>query len=197
MSHPPLRKMSRNTPKNSSFLLKLFFPCGIFSLDAAMSDFQALYHKYAQDLFRFALYLTGNRAEAEDIVSETFVRAWTAPGQIRQPTVKAYLLTIARNCYRQGLRRSTKLSSLSGDEESFADPRQSPHTSAEQSAEVASVMNDLQRLPEQDRSALLMAAVEEMSYEQIALTLGLSLGAVKTKIHRARLKLEQARQSRS
>jgi RNA polymerase sigma-70 factor (ECF subfamily) len=114
-------------------------------------------------------------------------RAWPNPS----------LLTIARNCYRQGLRRSTKLSSLSGDEESFADPRQSPHTSAEQSAEVASVMNDLQRLPEQDRSALLMAAVEEMSYEQIALTLGLSLGAVKTKIHRARLKLEQARQSRS
>jgi RNA polymerase sigma factor (sigma-70 family) len=162
-----------------------------------MSDFQALYQKYAQDLFRFALYLTGNRAEAEDIVSETFVRAWTAPGQIRQPTVKAYLLTIARNCYRQGLRRSTRMSSLSGDEERFADPRQAPHDSAEQRAEVASVMNDLQQLPELDRSALLMAAVEEMPYEQIALTLGLSLGAVKTKIHRARLKLEQARQSRS
>jgi DNA-directed RNA polymerase specialized sigma24 family protein len=42
-----------------------------------------------------------------------------------------------------------------------------------------------------------MSAVEEMSYDQIAVTLGLSLGAVKTKIHRARLKLEQARQSRS
>jgi DNA-directed RNA polymerase specialized sigma24 family protein len=42
-----------------------------------------------------------------------------------------------------------------------------------------------------------MSAVEEMSYEQIAAALGLSLGAVKTKIHRARLKLEQARQMRS
>ena len=162
-----------------------------------MSDFQALYQKYAQDLFRFALYLTGDRAEAEDIVSETFVRAWTAPGQIRQPTVKAYLLVIARNCYRQGLRRSGRLSSLSGEGQDFADPRQAPYDSAEQRAELASVMEDLQRLPELDRTALLMAAVEEMPYEQIALTLGLSLGAVKTKIHRARLKLEQARQSRS
>jgi RNA polymerase sigma-70 factor (ECF subfamily) len=161
-----------------------------------MSDFQALYQKYAHDLFRFALYLTGNRAEAEDIVSETFVRAWTAPGQIRQPTVKGYLLVIARNCYRQGLRRSGRLSSLSGEEQDFADPRQAPHESAEQRAELASVMEDLQRLPEIDRTALLMSAVEEMPYEQIALTLGLSLGAVKTKIHRARLKLEQARQSR-
>jgi RNA polymerase sigma factor (sigma-70 family) len=161
-----------------------------------MSDFQALYQKYAHDLFRFALYLTGNRAEAEDIVSETFVRAWTAPGQIRQPTVKAYLLVIARNCYRQGLRRSGRLSSLSGAEQDLADPRQAPHESAEQRAELASVMEDLQRLPEIDRTALLMSAVEEMPYGQIALTLGLSLGAVKTKIHRARLKLEQARQSR-
>lgn len=162
-----------------------------------MSDFQALYQKYAQDLFRFALYLTGNRAEAEDIVSETFVRAWTAPGQIRQPTVKAYLLVIARNCYRQGLRRSGRLSSLSGEERDFADPRPAPHESAEQRAELASVIEDLQRLPEIDRTALLMSAVEEMPYEQIALTLGLSLGAVKTKIHRARLRLEQARQARS
>ncbi len=162
-----------------------------------MTDFQALYQKYAQDIFRFALYLTGNRAEAEDIVSETFVRAWTAPGQIRQLTVKAYLLVIARNCYLQGLRRSGKLSSLSGQEQDFADPRQAPHDSAEQRAELGRVMVDLQRLPEIDRTALLMSAVEEMPYEQIAVTLGLSLGAVKTKIHRARLKLEQARQSRS
>ena len=159
-----------------------------------MSDFQALYQKYAKDLFRFALYLSGNRAEAEDIVSETFVRAWTAPGQIRQPTVKAYLLVIARNCYRQGLRHRGRLSSL---EQDFADPRQAPHASAEQRAELSSVMKDLQRLPEVDRTALLMSAVEEMPYEQIAVTLGLSLGAVKTRIHRARLKLEQARQSRS
>ncbi|MGA7291165.1 MAG: RNA polymerase sigma factor [Terriglobales bacterium] len=159
-----------------------------------MTDFQALYQKYAQDLFRFALYLTGNHAEAEDIVSETFVRAWTAPGEIRQPTVKAYLLVTARNCYRQGFRRRRRILSL---EQDFADPRQAPQDSAEQRAELASVMEDLQRLPEVDRTALLMSAVEEMSYEQIASTLGLSLGAVKTKIHRARLKLEQARQKRS
>jgi len=159
-----------------------------------MTDFQALYQKYAQDVFRFALYLTGNRAEAEDIASETFVRAWTAPGEIRQVTVKAYLLVIARNCHRQGLRRSGRHTPLEKD---FEDPRQAPQDSAEQRAELAKVMEDLQQLPELDRAALLMSAVEEMPYEQIAAALGLSLGAVKTKIHRARLKLEQARQLRS
>ena len=158
-----------------------------------MTDFEALYQKYSQDVFRFALFLSGNRADAEDIASETFVRAWNAPGGIRQPTVKAYLLVIARNCYLHVLRRSGRHSPL---EQDFADPRQALHDTAEQRAELEQVMRDLQKLPEVDRTALLLSAAEEMSYEQIAETLALSLGAVKTKIHRARLRLEQARNDR-
>lgn len=158
-----------------------------------MTEFQALYQKYAHDIFRFALFLSGNRADAEDIASETFVRAWIAPGEIRQPTVKAYLLAIARNCYLQGLRRSGRNAPLDQD---FADPRQALHDSTEQRAELAQVMRDLQQLTEIDRTALLLSAAEGMSYEQIGETLGLSLGAVKTKIHRARLKLEQSREMR-
>lgn len=161
-----------------------------------MTEFEALYQKYAQDVFRFAYYLSGNRADAEDLASETFVRAWNAPGGIRQSTVKAYLLVIARNCYLQGLRRSGRHSPLDEDFADPVDPRQTPHESAERRAELAQVMRDLQQLPEVDRAALLLSAAEEMSYEQIAETLGLSLGAVKTKIHRARLKLEQARRLR-
>lgn len=53
-------------------------------------------------------------------------------------------------------------------------------------------MANLQKLPEQDRAALLMYAEEEMSYQEIADTLGLTLPAVKVKIHRARLKLLEA-----
>jgi RNA polymerase sigma-70 factor (ECF subfamily) len=158
-----------------------------------MTDFEALYEKYARDVFRFALFLSGNRADAEDIASETFVRAWNAPGEIRQATVKAYLLVIARNCYLQSLRRTGRQAPLEGD---FADPRQAPHDSAEQRAELQQVMHDLQQLPEVDRTALLLSAAEDMSYEQIAETLGLSLGSVKTKIHRGRLRLEQARSQR-
>ena len=159
-----------------------------------MTEFEALYQKYAQDVFRFAHFLSGNRADAEDIASETFVRAWSAPGGIRQTTVKAFLLVIARNCYLQGLRRSGRHSPIVQD---FADPRQAPHASAEQRVELERVMRDLQQLPEVDRTALLMSAAEGMSYEQIGETLGLSLGAVKTKIHRARLRLEQARKERA
>src|ERR1700674_1597160 len=64
-----------------------------------MTDFSALYKKYAPDVFRFALYLSGDRSQAEDLTSETFVRAWTSPEAIEVATVKAYLFTIARNLF--------------------------------------------------------------------------------------------------
>ncbi|MGH2524381.1 MAG: sigma factor [Anaerolineales bacterium] len=50
-----------------------------------------LYERYAQDVYRFALYLCGDPVYAEDIAAETFVRAWVTPGEIRAGTVKAYL----------------------------------------------------------------------------------------------------------
>ena len=61
-----------------------------------MTDFSALYKKYAPDVFGFALYLSGERGEAEDITSETFVRVWTSPEPIEMATVRGYLFTIAR-----------------------------------------------------------------------------------------------------
>jgi len=73
-----------------------------------MIDFSALYRKYAPDVYRFALYLSSERAEAEDLTSETFVRAWTSPEPIEMATVKGYLFTIARNLFLQGLRKKSR-----------------------------------------------------------------------------------------
>ena len=64
-----------------------------------MLNFQDLYETYASDVYRFAYWLTGDRPEAEDITSETFIRAWVNRTTIRTETLKAYLLTIARNAY--------------------------------------------------------------------------------------------------
>ena len=62
-----------------------------------VTNFHELYQKYAQDIYRFAYWLCGNAQDAEDITSETFVRALTASGEIKSETVKGYLLTIAKN----------------------------------------------------------------------------------------------------
>ena len=151
-----------------------------------MTDFSSLYKKYAPDVYRFALYLSGERGEAEDITSETFVRAWTAPGPIEMVTVKGYLFTIARNLFLQGLRKKSRHVALNED---LRDPQASPYRQAEQKEKLDSVLTELQKLPEESRSALLMRAVDGMAYEEIARALGISLAAVKVKIHRARLAL--------
>ena len=151
-----------------------------------MSDFHELYTKYAPDVFRLALYLCGNRAEAEDITSETFVRVWTSPERIEAATVKGYLFTIARNLFLQELRKKSRQIEL---DEQLRDPRASPYAQAEQKAELDTVLAGLQKLPEIDRAALLMRASQGMRYEEIAQALRISLASAKVKIHRARLTL--------
>src|SRR5262245_7544643 len=69
-----------------------------------MDPFRELYERYHTDVYRFALFLTGDHHSAEDLAADTFVRAWTARDRIRQDSVRAYLLTIARNLYRDELR---------------------------------------------------------------------------------------------
>ena len=61
-----------------------------------MDEFTSLYDRHYQDVYRFALFLSGDPTRAEDLASDTFVRAWLARDRIRQPTVRAYLLTITR-----------------------------------------------------------------------------------------------------
>ena len=62
-------------------------------------NIETLYQSYSRDVFRFALYLSGNWEDAEDITAETFVRAWVAEDSIRLATVKGYLFAIARNLF--------------------------------------------------------------------------------------------------
>ena len=157
-----------------------------------MTDIENLYRRYARDVRRFALYLCGDAVMADEITSDTFVRAWMAAGRIRQPTVKSYLFTIARNAYTDLLRRAARHSQL---DKNMPDTRISAQTQMEQTAEVRAVLAALQQLPEMDRTVLLMRALDGMPYEEIAETLGITVVTAKVKVHRARLKLMQTRQA--
>jgi len=151
-----------------------------------MTDLAALYTRYAADVLRFVLYLSGNREDAADITSETFVRAWTSPEPIRMATVKGYLFTIARNLYLQGLRRGRRQVPLP---EELLDPAAGPAARAERRSEMEVALAGLQRLAELDRAALLMRAVDELPYEEIARALGLTPAATRVRVHRARRQL--------
>jgi RNA polymerase sigma-70 factor, ECF subfamily len=157
-----------------------------------MTEIEKLYERYAGDVRRFALYLCGDVVMADEITSDTFVRAWLAAGRIRQPTVKSYLFTIARNAYTDLLRRAARHTQL---DERMPDTRISAQTQMEQTAEVQAVLEALQQLPELDRTVLLMRTLDEMPYEEIAEALGIQVATAKVKVHRARVKLMQTRQA--
>ena len=67
----------------------------------ALIDFEGLYQAHAKDVHRFALFLSGRHDQADDIVSETFIRLWSARSRVDLATVRSYLFTIARNLYLQ------------------------------------------------------------------------------------------------
>ena len=151
-----------------------------------MINFHHLYESYAADIYRFSYWLAGDSAEAEDITSETFIRAWVSNSPIRTETLKAYLFTIARNIYLEGKRNAPQQISL---EDFYPDPSPSPEQLVETQFEISSVRKFLQTLPEIDRAAFIMRVQHELPYAEIARTLDISLSAAKVKVHRVRKKL--------
>ncbi len=158
-----------------------------------MIDFDGLYVLHSGAVFRFALSLSGNRAMAEDITSETFIRVWSARDRVDLTTVIGYLITIARHLYLEQARGDRNRQAIDRD---WEDATPGPHALAQGRAELEAVLADLQTLPEPDRAALLMRAQDQMSYEDIAAALGISVGAAKVKVHRARRKVAALRMNR-
>jgi RNA polymerase sigma-70 factor (ECF subfamily) len=157
-----------------------------------MLTFHDLYASYAQDVYRFSYWLTGDPVEAEDITSETFIRAWTRFGSIRTETLKAYLLKIARNTYLEQLRKQRRQTTLP---DAWPDPLPGPEQLAEDHAELEMVQRILQNLPEIDRAAFILRVQQNLPYREIARVLGLSEVAARVKVHRVRQKLLRARAS--
>jgi len=157
-----------------------------------MTDFHELYIRYAGDIYRFALFLCGDAAEAEDITAETFVRALTGKAPLVSATVKGYLLTIARNLHLESVRRRKRLAELPPE---LPDSGPHPEHVISQKTELEAVQAYLQIFPEVDRAALLLRA-DGVAYSEIANVLNISLTSAKVKVHRLRLKLAKWRANR-
>lgn len=151
--------------------------------------FHDLYQHYATDVYRFALWLCGNVSDAEDIASETFVRAWAGKAPIRTETVRAYLLAIARNLHREQLRKASR--EADNPAKRLA-PHQLPEDAVVIGEQMQQVRDQLMKLKVIDRAAFILRVQYEMPYAEISRILNLSLSATKVKVHRVRLKLARA-----
>jgi RNA polymerase sigma-70 factor (ECF subfamily) len=158
-----------------------------------LTDFARLYREHSADVHRFALYLCGDPSLAQDLASEAFVRVWTARERVELTTVRAYLFAIVRNLFLRDLRRERRRAPL---DERMVDDRPDPEARVAGRSRLQAVLASLLALPEIDRAAVLMRADGELSYEEIAAVLRISVAAAKVKVHRARLRLAEALETR-
>jgi RNA polymerase sigma-70 factor (ECF subfamily) len=157
-----------------------------------MNEFEILYREHASAVFRFAWGLCGDPGRAEDIVSETFVRLLTRAPRIRTRTALAYLLAVARNTYLTAQRKQKREVPLP---EVVPAPVQDPAGLLENRARLETVLVALRGLPEGERAALLLRVDHDLTYEEVASALKISVGAAKVRVHRARLRLAKAMES--
>ena len=147
-------------------------------------------------LFRLALRITQNRAEAEDVVQETMMKVWNRRDEWQQiESMEAFCLTICRNLSLDKLRRmDNQVLSLDDDQQSEAssfDPIDNSHTA---NPEEQTVQHDrlqlvrqfINQLPENQRSCMQLRDMEGKSYHDIAVILGMTEQQVKVNIFRAR-----------
>ena len=157
------------------------------------AQFEALVRATSGDLFRFAWWLCHNRALAEDLVQETYLRAWRSLDDLRETSAaKAWLITILRREHaRLYERKALPVDSL--DEPSTALPELETTVRApEHESEDAIVRRAMSRLDPKYREPLLLQVLGGMSCEEIAGELGITAQAVMTQLFRARQKLKLA-----
>jgi RNA polymerase sigma factor (sigma-70 family) len=143
--------------------------------------FNEIYRQHSGPVYRYTLYLTRNAAVAEDLTAETFLRVWSSSAPVRVETVRAWLLTIARNLAFARSRHR-------GREQELTDAAQNLglDESIDSRRELARVMEAIQSLSESTRQALLLKTQGDLSYAEIGAMLGLTEQAARVKVFRAR-----------
>ncbi|MCX7157001.1 MAG: RNA polymerase sigma factor [Rhodocyclales bacterium] len=137
-------------------------------------------------LRRYARAMLGDRAAADDLVQDTLERGWSRLHQWRADSdLRAWLFGIMHNLRVDQLRRP-RLSTQSIDEDDFELPTRPTQTDELELRDIESALN---HLPDEQREVLLLVALEEMSYADIAATLGIPIGTVMSRLSRGRERL--------
>ena len=163
--------------------------------------FTQLVRKYQQQVFNLILYYTGNKNEVEDLAQDVFVKVYTHLGNFEtRATFRTWLYRITLNvcidhARRRKLRRMLSLDGLSEwSRERLTFDLQAtdtPEAHAERRELDEHIRRSIARLPEDFRRVLVLRDLQELEYEEIAAITGWSLGTVKSRLFRARRRMQQ------
>ena len=168
-------------------------------LDGDVNEYEKLVLEYQKNVYNLALRMTGNAEDAADMAQEAFIKAYNSLASYRGDSrFSVWLYRIVSNVcldfLRARKRRQTVSLSVVDDEGEeteleISDESASPEKLLERSMTRDAVRRGLQELTPEYRQILILRELQGMSYDEIAETLGLESGTVKSRIFRARKKL--------
>jgi RNA polymerase sigma factor (sigma-70 family) len=150
---------------------------------------------HANRVYRLAYRLSGNRADAEDLTQETFVRVFRSLAEYSPGTFEGWLHRITTNLFLDMARRKQRIrfEALPADAgDRLASPSAGPEQAYAAMHLDPEIQHALDALPPDFRAAVVLCDLEELSYEEIAATLGVKVGTVRSRIHRGRVLLREA-----
>ncbi|MFP5347408.1 MAG: RNA polymerase sigma factor SigE [Actinomycetes bacterium] len=183
-------------------------PTDVSALDAPVSpeltkptelwqppSWEQVVSEHSARVYRLAYRLTGNPHDAEDLTQEVFVRVFRSLSSYKPGTFEGWLHRITTNLFLDQVRRKQRirfdaLAENADDRLEGHDP--GPERAFEHANLDVDVQEALGRLSPEFRAAVVLCDIEGLSYEEIAATLGVKLGTVRSRIHRARAQLRDA-----
>ncbi|CAJ64715.1 MULTISPECIES: RNA polymerase sigma factor SigE [Frankia] len=150
--------------------------------------------EHGNRVYRLAYRLTGNAHDAEDLTQDVFVRVFRSLADYTPGTFEGWLHRITTNLFLDRMRRQQKIrfDALPEDTERLAGREASPEAVYAEAHLDADVEAALAALPPDFRAAVVLCDIEQLSYEEIAQTLGVKLGTVRSRISRGRAMLRAA-----
>jgi RNA polymerase sigma-70 factor (ECF subfamily) len=158
----------------------------------AEMNFEELANEHKDAVYRQMLRVCGNHADAEDVLMEALLNAYRSLGQLREAAAfRAWLGQIARRlCWqlraREAMAPLLQLSAMEDEGVELASPGEAADVALARREMKALLWQAINELPPESREMYLLRDVEEMSGEAVAKKLGITLAAMKSRLHRAR-----------
>ncbi|PSK97353.1 RNA polymerase sigma-29 (SigE) subunit [Murinocardiopsis flavida] len=150
-------------------------------------------------VYRLAYRLTGNRYDAEDLTQEVFIRVFRSLANYTPGTFEGWLHRITTNLFLDMARRKARIrfeGLADGADERLQGREPTPAQVYDDQHFDADIQAALDALPAEFRAPVVLCDIEGLSYEEIAATLGVKLGTVRSRIHRGRSQLRKALEHR-
>jgi RNA polymerase sigma-70 factor (family 1) len=145
------------------------------------AEFDALFRQYYKTIRNFVYFRCGDKDMADDIAQDTFVKLWEVRDRIDRKTVKSYLYTIAQNTTINQQKRQQLLYKFQKTKNSHLDS-DTPEKIAEMAQYEERLQAVIASLPEGGREVFLMNRLEDLTYQEIADRLGLSVKAIEKRM---------------